>query len=177
MTSEIQQQMSDAFNNYIDLAYVLVEDLDKLTENEENSASWRRNYVRIATSLIEGYGHCFRELSAVALKLEHPPISKLEENAIKSGFGLTSPERAKLTLSATYKLFDISSLPNFEDYEWDKAMEIFEKGNQIMHPKTCDDLEISDESFSKLRESANWLIKHHFQVFKYFYEKHKPTRS
>ncbi len=177
MTEEIQREMAEAFDNYLSLACILLEGLDKLTEAEDNSSSWRRNYVRTVIALIEGYGHCYRELSAVALKCDYAPITKREEKAIKSGFGFSASDRAKLTIKAMYKLFEISPMPNFGDEEWENAMEVFDKRHQIMHPKTPDDLEFSEESFSKLEKGANWLVKNHFQVINKLYEKYGLKRS
>jgi hypothetical protein len=67
--SPADQRMVAAFNNFIDLGFILMSDILELTETdyESRSPSWRRNYIRTSIALIEGYGHCLREMCAVGV--------------------------------------------------------------------------------------------------------------
>jgi len=70
---EIQKQFIEAFNNYLALGKVLAADLVEISESEDDTAYWRRNYVRIVSSLLEGYSHCFRKMAAIGLKSINDP--------------------------------------------------------------------------------------------------------
>lgn len=49
--------MDAAFENYFALSYLLRDDLVALLETESESQHWRRNYIRVSASLVEGYAH------------------------------------------------------------------------------------------------------------------------
>ena len=169
---EIQKQFVGAFNNYLDLGLVLAADLEKLSESEDDSAYWRRNYIRVVVSLLEGYSHCFREMAAIGLKCTSPSLSKKEKEALLTGFGYTTSDRIKLSLRAFYKMFELSPVPDFSGIEWKNAMTVFEKRNALMHPKSLDDLEFTEKSWTEILKGSNWLIKKHFDILKILYEKY-----
>ena len=169
---EIQKQFIGAFNNYLALGEILAADLVKLSDSEDDSDYWRRNYIRVVASLLEGYSHCFREMAAIGLKYKSPSLSKKEEEALLTGFGYTTSDRIKLSLRAFYKMFELFPAPDFSGKEWKNAMTVFEKRNALMHPKFLNDLEFTEKSWAEIREGSNWLIKKHFDVLKIIYEKY-----
>ena len=66
--------MDAAFDNYFALSDVLRSDLIALLDSELASQHWRRNYIRVSASLIEGYAHCLREMCAVSFECIAPEI-------------------------------------------------------------------------------------------------------
>ena len=83
-----QEDMDAAFENYFALSNELREDLIALLDNESDSQHWRRNYVRVSASLIEGYAHCFREMCAVSFKCVTPELRSKEEQVLIAEKGL-----------------------------------------------------------------------------------------
>ncbi len=169
---DIEQRMGEALDNYLALSYLLSEDFDKFLDTENDSQGWRRNYIRIVVALIEGYSHCFSEMAVLGLECSHPDLSNKERKALESGFGFSASERVKYTLKATYKMFDLSPVPEFGSEDWEKALVVFDKRHSITHPKVPGDLEITDQSWDSIRKASNWLMKCHFDVAKILYEKH-----
>ncbi|MFH1777949.1 MAG: hypothetical protein ABH952_10380 [Candidatus Omnitrophota bacterium] len=169
---EIQEQFIEAFNNFMALGEVLAADLVKLSESEDDSAYWRRNYIRVVASLLEGYSHCFREMAAIGFKCTSPSLSKKEQAALLTDFGYATSNRIKLSLRAFYKMFEFSPVPDFSGKEWKEVMTFFEKRNVLMHPKSSDDLKFTEKSWAEMRKGSNWLIKKHFDVLKIISEKY-----
>ena len=169
---EIQKQFIGAFNNYLALGEVLAADLVELSESEDDSAYWRRNYIRVVASLLEGYSHCFRKMAAIGLKRNSPSLSKKEQESLLTGSIFATSDRIKLTLRAFYKMFELSPVPDFSGKEWKNAMTLIEKRHALMRPKTLADLEFTEKSWDELRKGSNWLIKKHFDVLKILYEKY-----
>ena len=117
---EIQDKMDQAFDNYLSLSYKLSEDFDQYLDTEIETEGWRRNYIRIVVALVEGYSNCFREMAVLGLDVEHPTLSAKEAKALKTGFGYSASERIKYTLRATYKMFELSPIPDFGGKQWEK---------------------------------------------------------
>lgn len=161
--------MAAAFSNFIDLAYVLMSDIMELTETdyESRSQSWRRNYVRASIALIEGYGHCLREICAVGVSAcSMPSISPKERQVLHAESGFDTSERIKLTLRVAYKLFELHPAPDLAGREWTQAKWALQKRHLLMHPKTPADMDIPDELWKQLRAATDWLIDQHFSFLK-----------
>lgn len=156
--------MDAAFDNYLELSDVLREDLLVLLESESDSPHWRRNYVRVSASLIEGHAHCLREMCAVSFECVAPAISQKEAEVLRSERNFDANERIKLTLRATYKLFELQPASNFGGREWPRAQRVLAKRHLFMHPKSPADLEISDDLWTELRDDVTWLIEQFFNV-------------
>lgn len=174
---EIQKQFIEAFNNYLALGEVLVSDLVELSESEDDSAYWRRNYVRFTASLLEGYSNCFRKMAAIGLKSNSSSLSKKEQETLLTGSIFATSERIKLTLRAFCKMFELSPVPDFSGKEWKYALIFIEKRHTLMHPKTLSDLEFTEKLWDELRKGSNWLIKKHFDVLKILCEKYIIKKS
>ncbi len=164
--------MDAAFDNYFKLSDVLREDLLALFETGSDSQHWRRNYVRVSASLIEGYTHCLREICAVSFECVAPNISEKEAEVIRSERGFDANERIKLTLRAAHKLFELQPAPNFGGHEWPRARRVLERRHLLMHPKTPADLEITNELWSELKEGIAWLVEQIFNFIAALQAKH-----
>lgn len=154
--------MNAALDNYFALSDILQKDLTALLESESDTQHWRRNYIRVSASLIEGYGHCLREMCAVSFECIAPEIGKKEDAVLRSEQKFDANERIKLTLRVAYKLFELQFWPNFSSSEWPRAQRVLKKRHLLMHPKTPADLEIPDDLWRELRSDATWLIEQLF---------------
>lgn len=164
-----QAQMDAAFDNFFVLSDILREDLVALLDSESNSQHYRRNFIRVSASLIEGYGHCLREMCAVDLE---SIINNKEAEVIRSEQGCSANERIKRTLRVAYKLFDLQPAPNLSGTEWPRAQRVLKKRHLLMHPKTPADLEISDSLWAELRHDVTWLIEQLFNFIAALQAKH-----
>lgn len=167
-----QERMDEAVDNYFALSNELRGDLIALLDSESDSQHWRRNYVRVSASLIEGYAHCFREMCAVSLECISHELSSKEELVLISEKRLSANERIKRTLRVAYKLFELQPAPNFGGPEWRRAQRVLEKRHLLMHPKTLNDLYVSDKLWSELRDDVTWLIEQLFSFVAALQAKH-----
>ena len=164
--------MDAAFDNYFALSSILREDLTALLDTETDSQHWRRNFVRVSASLIEGYAHCLREMCAISFDCVAPTISPKEREVLCAERNSDANERIKLTLRVAYKLFELQPAPNFGGPEWPRAQRVLAKRHLLMHPKTPADLAIPDELWSELREDVAWLVEQLFTFVAVLKEKH-----
>lgn len=164
--------MDAAFRNYLSLSPILQGDLEALLATETNAPHWRRNFVRASAALIEGYAHCLRDMCAISFECSASKISKDEAEVLKSEGSFSANDRVKFTLRVAYKLFQLSPAPQFGGNEWPSAQRVLRKRNCIMHPKTPEDLEISDELWTELREGVLWLFRQFFDFFALLKEKY-----
>ena len=169
--------MDAAFDNYFALSDVLREDLLALLGTESDSQHWRRNYVRVCASLIEGYAHCLREMCAVSFACVAPEISEKEAEVVRSERSFNANERIKLTLRAAYKLFELQPAPNFGGHKWPRAQRVLERRHLLMHPKTPADLEISNELWLELRDDVTWLVGQLFNFIAALQAKHGGSQE
>jgi hypothetical protein len=154
-----QERMDAAFDNYFELSDVLRGDLEELLKVEAQSQHWRRNFIRVSASLIEGYAHCLREMCSVSFECVAPEISAKETQVLQAERNFDANERIKLTLRVAYKLFELQPAPDFGGPEWPRAQRVLQKRHLLMHPKTPADLEVSDQVWPELREDVTWLFK------------------
>lgn len=164
--------MDAAFDNYFALSKVLQDDLGVMLDIESDSQHWRRNYIRVSASLIEGYAHCLREMCAVSFECVAPEIGKKEADVLRSERSYDANERIKVTLRVAYKLFELQPAPNFGGSEWPRAQRVLEKRHLLMHPKNPADLEVPDYLWNELRGDVTWLIEQLFNFIAALQEKH-----
>lgn len=156
MKEQWQKQMDDAFENYFAVSATLQADVTALLHEDLLGQSSRRNFIRAASALMEEYAHCFRDLCQVGIDSGSGLLSKKEFQVLQNEKGFDSPERFKLTLRATFKLFELSSVPDFGGSSWEKMKLLLDRRNRVMHPKSAQDLEISDEHWTLIHEGAVW---------------------
>lgn len=167
-----QERMDAAFNNYFALSDILQKDLLALLDGESDSQHWRRNYIRVSASLIEGYVHCLREMCAVSFECIAPEIGQKETEVLRSERNFDANERIKLTLRVAYKLFELQPAPNFGGSEWHRAQRVLKKRHLLMHPKSPTDLQISDDLWDELYGDVTWLIEQLFNFMSALEKKH-----
>lgn len=163
MNMDPHQNIVEAFNAYLSVAVILSEDLMHLLEFEIESESWRRNYIRTVSSLVEGTTHCLRELARIGEEVDPTAISGREKESLKSGLGLSASQRVELTFRATHTMFQLGIDPD-QPQRWEDARMLLEKNDQLAHPKSVDDLAIPEHSWLTLEAGAKWLTELHFGI-------------
>ncbi len=167
-----QKRMDVAFDNYFLLSNILQADMDMLLDAENDSQHWRRNFIRVSASLIEGYAHCLREMCVVSFECIAPEISKKESGVLQSERSVNANERIRRTLRVAYKLFQLMPAPNFGGNEWPRAQRVLTKRHLLMHPKIPADLEVPDDLWNEMREDVAWLMEQLFNFFLLLEQKH-----
>lgn len=167
-----QVRMDAAIDNYLALSDLLREDLRALLESESQSQHWRRNYVRVSASLIEGYANCFREMCAVCCECVTPKLNTKELTLLSAEQRFDANERIKRTLCVAYKLFGLLPAPTFDGLEWSRARRVMAKRHSLMHPKTPADLEIPDALWAEYRDGITSLLKQLFGFIAALQDKH-----
>jgi hypothetical protein len=162
MKEKWQLQLDAAFDKYFVMSRLLQQDLEELLAHDEDTQSSRRNFIRAAASLVEGYTACFREMCQVGLETGPGSLSRNEEAVLKNERLYGSAERTKLTIRATFKMFQLPSVPDFGTKEWLQALRFLDKRDRLMHPKSVDDLDVSDSSWSDIYGGSVWLLQQLF---------------
>jgi hypothetical protein len=151
---------------------MLIGDLNALLHIADEDQHWRRNFIRASVALVEGYSHCLREMCAVSFECEAPKLTRKEEEVLRSEDRFPASDRVRLTLRAAYKLFQLVPAPNFGGEEWSGAQRMLRKRDSLMHPRTPNDLAVTDELWDEIRQDASWLLKQFMDFFALLHEKH-----
>jgi hypothetical protein len=157
-----QQQMDAAVDKYFAMSEILQSDMEALLADGSDTQSSRRNFIRAAASLIEGYTHCFREMCQVGLATGAVTLTPNEASVLTTERGFGSAERTKLTIRATYKLFELPEVPDFGVRGWQGAVALLDKRDSLMHPKSVEDLDVSEAQRHAVHEGAIWILKQLF---------------
>lgn len=172
MNALLHQRMGSTFENYFELSTILLDDMNSLLDIDNDSQQWRRNFIRVSASLIEGYTHSIREMCAVGLKCLAPDVSSREREVIESETSFGAADRIKLTLRAAYTLFELQPAPAFGGNEWLDAQRVLKKRDSLMHPKIASDLHVSDDENKEFREATAWLMAQFFSIFSLLQVRH-----
>lgn len=163
--------MDAAFDNYFAMSDALRDDVEAVLRCDDGSQSFRRNFVRAACALGEGNSACFREICAIGLETGPGDLSEMEVSALQDERSMSSAARAKFTLRAAYKMLQLPLPPNFGDIGWNNAQILLAKRDCLMHPKSVEDLEITDVQWAKVYEGAQWLFTQLFGLVEQLQQK------
>jgi len=172
MKEQWQLRMDAAFDRYFAMSNALQDDVGAILRTGDGSQSFRRNFVRAACALGEGYASCFREICGIGLETGPGDLTANEVKALRDERALDSVERTKFTLRAAYKMLQLPELPNFGDVGWVNAQVLLSKRDCLMHPKSMDDLTVSDAQWDEIYEGARWLFVQLFGLIDQLRVKH-----
>jgi hypothetical protein len=167
--------MDAAFDKYFAMSNILQDDIEVLLDVKDDSQNSRRNFIRAAAALIEGYAHCFREMCELGVATGAGPLTSKEVQVIQAERSFDSAERIKLTLRAAYKSFQLPSVPEFGDEGWQHAQILIEKRDRLMHPKSVKDLEVPDALWADIHEGTKWLFRQLFGFMEQLAIVHGPN--
>jgi hypothetical protein len=148
--------------------------MNALLDCETETQQWRRNFIRVSASLIEGYAHCLREL-CVGFEFSAGLTTK-EKQVLETERGFSADERIKRSLKAAYKHFELPSAPEFGDHNWCVAKPLWAKRDGLMHPKVPADLELSDALWNDLHDGVVWIMAQLFNFLPLLQEKYLGGR-
>lgn len=157
----IQMTFDARYRNYLDLMNLMEEDLIALKTNKNDSLSWKRNFIRAGTELIEGFIDCIKALCKTTLKLSpndpNLTLTSAELTSLYSNEYMNTKERVKMILEVSYKMFEFKRAPDFSDTGWEKAQKFLRKRDELMHPRNVGSLNMADSDWNELNEGFNWL--------------------
>jgi hypothetical protein len=170
-----QQRLDAAFDKYFAMSNILQDDIEALLNVNDDSQNTRRNFIRAAAALIEGYAYCFREMCEVGIATGAGPLTSKEVEVIQAERSFDSTDRLKLTLRAAYKSFQLPSVPEFGDEGWQHTQALIEKRDRLMHPKNAEDLEVPDALWADIHEGTKWIFRQLFSFMEQLAIVHGPS--
>ena len=184
----LQARMNKEFDDYLAVSEELKADTGMFLELKEQDIKWgldirwRRNFVRTWVSVIEGYNYSIRKISAAQIayleyKCVAPTLYKKERQVFNPKLKFSIYERIKYTLRGSHRLFELYPLPEFGTKDWEYAREGLIWRNQIIHPKSPKDLQVSQESWEQIYHGLVWLFEQNCEFFRMLYEKYGQQRN
>lgn len=148
------------------------ENLQALNKVIKKSAKKRgivsRNTIRSSCACIDGFSYILKcALQRTLDRTEEGLFSSGQLKFIKSNFTNGSGAdnyKDSLKCFATKYGVDVSGV--FGTGEFDKLKEIFKIRNRLMHPKSANDFEITQEETILLTEAIVWFVDSQHMVFK-----------
>ena len=128
----------------------------------------RRNYVRSVFAAIEGITHGMKRVTLQVWKLrqsrlDSDELGKLMEVKFDSQGRsrkrfLPFGDNIKFTFEAFAKVHGVAESVNYTGKGWAALLSAAEIRHRLMHPKSADDLEISDAEMVSVRTAAAWYF-------------------
>lgn len=165
--TSLSEQMGDAIDNYLKLSPMLRADVDELLDLNKDSQSWRRNFIRASSALMEGYVHGLREICVIRLTLapDDLKLSSRDRKALINEELCSARQRLKSTIRMVYLCLELGAAPLFRGNSWLNAVAFLDKRNYLVHPKNSADLDVLDEDWASLYQGVVWIFEQLFLVF------------
>lgn len=157
---------------------------DFFTVQKINNQFYRRAFIRNVFSIIETYLYVTKELIKNKLIIDKTSeitwadLAILNEKKafldtqgkvnIKDDFQKFEPS-LKFTLNTFANIFD-SVLPNYGDSNFEKLKKLSKRRNDITHPKSLENLNVSDQEIEDTISMFSWFIKTHSTINSKFLE-------
>jgi len=167
-------ELSLVYEDYFVLSETLKLDLDKLLDEESDSQTWRRNFVRTSWPMIEAYSSTLRNLCSVLDKHSKFDKSKRQKHLLANKATFSSVQRIKESMKLAFKIHELDEKPVFGDQNWQKLQKAVKVRNRITHPNSSRDLQISDKDWQQVYEGIVWLMHELFSFFNQVHSKYGP---
>lgn len=169
--NKLQAELDEVFGNYFEVSKMLQNDISFLYEHQDDSESWRRNFIRAVIPLIEGYCHSFREAAKIYLATGGP-LNEKQSQAVLEERANSAEERIKLNIKTAHiVLVDEATSTNFGDGNWELAKEAIAKRGALMHPQSKEDLHLGNEKWSRIYQGIQWLCEQVFGIYSTLHER------
>ena len=141
---------------------------------QDDSPFNRRTYVRAYFAFVEGWVWINKQLALVRHYLSNTPLLSEAEVALlrdeqyevkSNGDAVIRTKFIRLVDNIRFmdKCLDKVGRPtkplDFESPAWRALKESVEIRNRITHPRTPEDLDLSDEDMKTIQDAANWFAK------------------
>jgi hypothetical protein len=173
MTEEQKQKakkLQKSLKNSMQTLQILREDVRfAVKQLEQHLASHeqtcRRNLIRCVCAIVEGTLSSMRTATLPAadffgVNLTDKDIEVATGQSAKTGKPipfLPFQENVKETLKIFTKSHEVQMAINYNDSGFGDLRELFKLRNKLMHPKTLDDIHVSDEAYKTSVRGSNWF--------------------
>ena len=171
--NEMQTRMNRAFDNYIQVTKCLQADGHHILNSDARTDSYCRNVIRCMASVIEGYNNCLYEIAVIGYDgREHLgfEFSGKESKVLSDPQKCSVPDRLKYTLTALRKMLTLPEI-NFGTEDWALTQKALRIRNDLVHPKTIEDLQFTDEPFERYRDGLAWIFKQQCETIEIMVER------
>jgi len=132
----------------------------------------RRSYVRSVFAFIEGYTYGFRQISLriakepLGIKLTEEEVVALKQVDVTIDENGTINERPKYSSAKNILIFSVSAIAKQHEADfqidkngkgWKDYKDALRIRNRLMHPKSYQDLEISDSEIESTEGAYRWF--------------------
>ena len=159
----------------VDMLAVLDDDIlavkDKL-EKKPSSQFWRRNFIRVFFSVVEGYIFTMKRFALDAhdrgdVQFSLEELALLHELEFYLDKGKPKGRQKFLKLEDNFRfaflmLAKAVGSPfklDVGNNRWESFKNTMQIRNRITHPKTCADLEVTNKEMTRVKEAWNWYRK------------------
>ena len=175
MDKNIQVRMNKAFDNYLKVTKCLQDDGHHVLNTDDGTDSYRRNFIRCITAVVEGYNNCLYEMARIGFEMRENQKFELSEKELKvlsDPRGSCAPDRIKRTLSALHKMLNLPKI-DFGTEGWESTKKAIQKRDDLIHPKTAKNLEFADEPYDVLKEGLIWIYEQQCETVEIMIERAK----
>ena len=169
---EAANELATVYDDYFELSKELQTDLDKILDDESDSPSWQRNFVRTAWPMIEAYSGTLRNLCSVLDKHSEFKKTKRQQHLLNGTAKFSSDQRIKESLKLAFRIHELDEKPVFGDKNWQNLQQATELRHRITHPNKSHDLHISEAEWNTAYEGITWLLRELFSFFNQVHTKY-----
>ncbi len=145
---------------------------------EERTQSGSRAFVRAVFALIEGgvfglkqvaitlseHGQGqFSEAEMAMLKDELYDLDKKGRATVQPKF-VPLPKNIRFAFEACGRAYNTSYVLPVNDSGWHSFQEALKVRNRLTHPKSIDDLQLTEKELEQASEAAKWFLRQHAQL-------------
>jgi hypothetical protein len=149
--------------------------LEEAAKREENKKSfYRRQYLRAAAALVEGFISMLRQGALLSqekfspeellLLQEHEPVLKDNGEASVRNHFLPIKGRIRFAFLAYAKASQAEFRLNCSRSGWQDLVRLFKIRDRLVHPKNYEELFISDDELHSTKQALDFVLNNHLAV-------------
>ncbi len=158
--SAAQREMDAIFDSFFEISDSLRDDVSFILDMPaQDTAVWRRAFIRTVVPLIEGLAYCYLRISHADRELSPEGKEKLNPDRKQS-----TPDRVKSALLSIFTKLHVSPKPDFSGIGWANAKRLMRSRDALMHPKTPESLNFSESDWNRIYAGAIWILGEFFRL-------------
>ena len=166
-------------------------DCEQLIKARPEDEGVKRSFIRCVFALIEGSVFNLKETALTLAKhgrgkFSHGELAMLEEVSYDlgdKGEAREQPKFIQLTknvrfaFSAAARAFQVTYELAVDDKEWSTFKDAIAIRNRITHPKSVDDLKLSDDEVQVVADAGSWFLKNKHTLLQKFIDRMSVLKS
>jgi|GEM_PF-1290115 len=148
-------------------------DCGKLSAGKDKTGTGERSFVRAVFAMIEGIVFNLKQIAlalskhgkgsfsqAELMMLEEVSYDLDDKGATKSQVKfIPLPKNIKFAFLSAARAFGVAYELKVDDGGWNRFKDALVIRNRITHPKSIDDLQLSDNEIQTVADAAEWFLK------------------